>query len=131
MKRLTLISVLLFVAPLAFGACRHDPTAPEGDAFNQSQPRGDIQVSLVAVGGPETGMAVTLDGGPPQNIVPGQGHIFSGVSIGEHWVRLGNVDKRCLAEGGASRRVMVHDGQTESVYFFVRCEPQKPWKPQN
>lgn len=131
MKRLALVSVLFFVAPLALGACRDGdgPTAPEGSAFVENEPMGDIQVSLVS-GGANAEMTVTLDGSVSQPIAPAQSHTFSNVSIGEHVVQLRNVDKRCLAEGGALRRVTVRAEQTELVYFFVRCEPGGPGKPQ-
>ncbi len=129
MKRLALVPVLFFVAPLALGACRDGPTAPEGSAFVESEPMGDIQVSLVS-GGSNAEMTVTLDGSVSLSIVPGQPQTFSNITVGEHEVRLRNVDKRCLAEGGELRRVTVRAGQTESVYFFVRCGESRPWKPQ-
>ncbi len=132
MKRLALISAVLLAAPLAFGACRDDPTAPEGSAFNDIRPIGDIQVSVITGGSgeAEAGMSVTLDGGPAQSIRPGQAHVFADVSVGQHMVQLRNVDERCLAEGSSSRQVTVRAGQTESVYFFVRCNADRPWKPQ-
>ncbi len=132
MKRLAVLSVLLFVAPLALGACRHDPTAPDWIEFDQSRPSGDIRVAVVgSLTEPQPGMAVTLDGGPPQGIAPGEAEVFANVPAGEHLVRLRNVDKRCLAEGGASRQVIVRAGQTASVNFFVNCGTERPWKPQN
>ncbi len=124
MKRLTYLAALVFLAPLAFGACRQSPTEPDGEQqIARISPMGAIRV-LVSVSGSTPGameLSVALDGAATRSVEPGREYIFSQVAAGQHYLWLQGVEKGCTVGGGASRQVAVLAGQTERVHFAVEC----------
>lgn len=84
---------------------------------------GTIEVTAATMG-PDAdgdGYVVTLNGGTSHPLLPNGSVTFTGVTPGNHEVRLDAVRENCSVEGGTDRRVNVDAGRLANTTFQVTC----------
>lgn len=106
--------VLLLSA--AFTGCGSDgPSEPT---------TGTLEVTTTVVGShlDATGVTVIVDGAGSRTVAAGGSTTFSGVSAGQHTIRIEDVADNCQVTGGAMRVVNVTANHTTTSTFQISCD---------
>jgi hypothetical protein len=113
MSRVQCLSMLWLFGGLLVG-CGGDLAAPE---------EGAIEVTSRTAGGPADadGYSLAVDGGEGRALGTNSTLTVSGVTVGDHEVRLGGTAPNCVPVGPNPRTVTVIGGATARITFEVEC----------
>jgi len=85
---------------------------------------GTLEVTTTAVGAhlDATGVRVIVDGAGSRTVAAGGSTMFSGISAGQHTIRIEDVADNCQVIGGAMRVVTVTANHTTTSAFQLSCD---------